>query len=90
MTSLLDFIIPFFIAFLMALSGYMVALVGDWIKKVIIIPLSFMLLFDALIVYIFYAIETTKIELMMCIMLGTILKIITFILYQKYFSNEDN
>ena len=33
MTSLLDFIIPFFIAFLMALSGYMVALVGDWIKK---------------------------------------------------------
>jgi len=88
MNSLLDLIVPFFIALLMALSGYMVALIGDWIKKVIIIPLSFMLLFDALIVYMFYAIETTRIQLMMGIMLGTILKIITFILYQKYLSNE--
>ena len=88
MSSLLDLIVPFFIALLMALSGYMVALIGDWIKKVIIIPLSFMLLFDALIVYMFYAIETTRIQLMMGIMLGTILKIITFILYQKYLSNE--
>ncbi len=88
MSSLLDLIVPFFIALLMALSGYMVALIGDWIKKVIIIPLSFMLLFDALIVYMFYAIETTRIQLMMGIMLGTILKIITFILYQKYLSDE--
>jgi len=88
MSSLLDLIVPFFIALLMALSGYMVALIGDWIKKVIIIPLSFMLLFDGLIVYMFYAIETTRIQLMMGIMLGTILKIITFILYQKYLSNE--
>jgi len=88
MNSLLDLIVPFFIALLMALSGYMVALIGDWIKKVIIIPLSFMVLFDALIVYMFYAIETTRIQLMMGIMLGTILKIITFILYQKYLSDE--
>ena len=88
MSSLLDLVVPFFIALLMALTGYMVALIGDWIKKVIIIPLSFMLLFDALIVYMFYAIETTRIQLMMGIMLGTILKIITFILYQKYLSDE--
>ena len=75
-------------ALIMALSGYMVALVGDWIKKVIIIPISFMLLFDSLVIYMFYAIDITRIQLMMGIMLGTILKIITFILYQKYFSNE--
>ena len=73
---------------IMALSGYMVALVGDWIKKVIIIPVTCMLLFDGFIVYMFYAIETTKIQMMMGIMLGTILKIITFILYQKYLSDE--
>ena len=73
---------------IMALSGYMVALVGDWIKKVIIIPISFMLLFDSFVIYMFYAIDTTRIQLMMGIMLGTILKIITFILYQKYLSDE--
>ena len=75
-------------ALTMALSGYMVALVGDWIKKVIIIPISFMLLFDSLVIYMFYAINTTRIQLMMGIMLGTILKIIVFILYQKYLSDE--
>ena len=88
MSSLLDLIIPFFIALTMALSGYMVALVGDWIKKVIIIPISFMLLFDSFVIYMFYAIDTTRIQLMMGIMLGTILKIIVFILYQKYLSDE--
>ena len=75
-------------ALIMMLSGYMVALVGDWIKKVIIIPVTCMLLFDGLIVYMFYAIGTTKLQMMMGIMLGTILKIIIFILYQKYLSNE--
>jgi len=88
MSSLLDFSIPFFIAIIMALTGYIVAIIGNWIKKVIIIPLFFMLLFDALIVYMFYIIETSKIQLMMGIMLGTILKIITFILYQKHLNNE--
>ncbi len=75
-------------AFIMALSGYMVALVGDWIKTIIIIPVSFMLLFDALTVYMFYAVGTTRLQLMMGIMLGTVLKIIVFLLYQKYLSNE--
>ena len=88
MSSLLDLIFPFFMALTMALSGYMVALVGDWIKKVIIIPISFMLLFDSFVIYMFYAIDTTRIQLMMGIMLGTILKIIVFILYQKYLSDE--
>jgi len=87
MNSVLDLIIPFFIALIMALSGYMVALVGDWIK-LLIIPILFMLLFDALTVYMFYAVGTTRIQLIMGIMLGTILKIIVFILYQKYLSNE--
>tara|TARA_R100000781_G_C4022428_1_gene107638 strand:- start:108 stop:374 length:267 start_codon:yes stop_codon:yes gene_type:complete len=88
MSSILDLIIPLFMAFIMALSGYMVALVGDWIKTIIIIPVSFMLLFDALTVYMFYAVGTTRLQLMMGIMLGTVLKIIVFLLYQKYLSNE--
>jgi hypothetical protein len=87
MNSVLDLIIPLFMALIMALSGYMVALVGDWIK-LLIIPILFMLLFDALTVYMFYAVGTTRIQLIMGVMLGTILKIIVFILYQKYLSNE--
>ena len=59
--------------FIMTLSGFMVALIGDWIKKILIIPIICMFLFDSLIVYMFYVIGS---------------KIIIFILYQKYLSNE--
>ena len=72
MNSVLDLIIPLFMALIMALSGYMVALVGDWIK-LLIIPILFMLLFDALTVYMFYAVGTTRIQLIMGVMLGTCL-----------------
>ena len=75
-------------ALIMSLSGYMVALIGDWIKKIIIVPILIMLIFDGVIIYMFLKIGTTKLQLMMGIMLGTILKIITFILYQKYLSDE--
>ena len=75
-------------ALIMSLSGYMVALIGDWIKKIIIVPILIMLIFDGIIIYMFLKIGTTKLQLMMGIMLGTILKIITFILYQKYLSDE--
>tara|TARA_B000000557_G_C20637632_1_gene385004 strand:- start:433 stop:699 length:267 start_codon:yes stop_codon:yes gene_type:complete len=88
MTSIFDLIIPFIMALIMSLSGYMVALIGDWIKKIIIVPILIMLIFDGIIIYMFLKIGTTKLQLMMGIMLGTILKIITFILYQKYLSDE--
>tara|TARA_B100000287_G_scaffold139513_1_gene131442 strand:- start:432 stop:698 length:267 start_codon:yes stop_codon:yes gene_type:complete len=88
MTSIFDLIIPFIMALIMSLSGYMVALIGDWIKKIIIVPILIMLIFDGVIIYMFLKIGTTKLQLMMGIMLGTILKIITFILYQKYLSDE--
>jgi hypothetical protein len=88
MNSLLDLIIPFMMGFIMTLSGFMVALIGDWIKKILIIPIISMFLFDSLIIYMFYAIGITKIQIMMGIMMGTISKIIIFILYQKHLSNE--
>jgi len=88
MNSLSDLIIPFMMGFIMTLSGFMVALIGDWIKKILIIPIICMFLFDSLIVYMFYAIGITKIQIMIGIMMGTISKIIIFILYQKYLSNE--
>jgi len=87
MSSILDLIIPFFMALIIALSGYIVALISDWMQT-IIIPLLVMLLFDLLTVYMFYAINTTKIQLMMGVILGITLKIIVFLLYQKYLSNE--
>jgi len=88
MSSLLDLISPFIIALLMTLTGYMVALVGDWIKRIIIVPIICMILFDSLVIFMYYSLGTSKLQMMTGIMLGTILKIITFILYQKYFSNE--
>ena len=88
MSSLLDLISPFIIALLMTLTGYMVALVGDWIKRIIIVPIICMILFDSLVIFMYYSLGTSKLQMMTGIMLGTILKIIVFILYQKYFSNE--
>ncbi len=85
MNSLSDLIIPFMMGFIMTLSGFMVALIGDWIKKILIIPIISMFLFDSLIIYMFYAIGITKIQIMMGIMMGTISKIIIFILYQKHY-----
>ena len=72
----------------MALSGYMATLFNDWIKKLIILPIIIMLLFDSGIIFIYSFIGTTKIQLVTGIMLGIILKIIIFILYQKYLSDE--
>ena len=88
MLGLADLIIPFMIGFLMTLSGYMVALFSDWMIKIIILPIIIMLLFDSLVVYIFYAIKVTKIQIIMGIMIGVISKIIILILYKKYLSNE--
>ena len=53
MTSIFDLIIPFIMALIMSLSGYMVALIGDWIKKIIIVPILIMLIFDGIIIYMF-------------------------------------
>ena len=58
--------------FIMTLSGFMVALIGDWIKKILIIPIISMFLFDSLIIYMFDAIGITKIQIMMGIMMGPI------------------
>jgi len=88
MSSLLDLISPFIIALLMTLTGYMVALVGDWIKRIIIVPIICMILFDSLVIFMYYSLGTSKLQMMTGIMLGIILKIITFILYQKYLSDE--
>lgn len=88
MSSLLDLIVPFIIALLMACSGYMAAIASDWIKKIVIIFIIIMLLFDSGIIYVYYLFETTKIQIISGIMLGTILKVIIFLLYKKYLSNE--
>ncbi len=54
----------------------------------IAIPLLCMFIFDMVTLYGFYMIETSKIQMMFGVMLGTILKIILFVLYQKYLSDE--
>ena len=88
MTKLVDLIVPFMIAITMGFSGYAVALIADYIRKIIIIPLICMFVFDMVTLYGYYAIETSKLQMMMGVMLGTIFKIVSFILYQKYLSNE--
>ena len=88
MNSLLNLIIPFIIAILMACSGYMLALANDFLKKIIIVFIIIMLMFDTGILYAYYLLETSKIQIISGIMLGTILKIIVFLVYQKYLSEN--
>ena len=63
MSSLLDLISPFIIGALMALSGYAVILIGELMKKIIIIPLVSMLIFDSLIITMYVLLGTTKLQL---------------------------
>jgi len=88
MSSLLDLISPFIIALLMTLTGYMVALVGNWIKRTIVVPVICMILFDSLVIFMYYFLGTSKLQMITGVMFGIILKIIIYILYQKYLSDE--
>ena len=88
MNNLSDLIVPFMIAVTMGASGYAVALIADYIRKIIIIPLICMFVFDAAVLFGYYSIETSKLQMMMGVMLGTIFKIVSFVLYQKYLSKE--
>ena len=70
------------------LNSYPQGVIADYIRKIIIIPLICMFVFDAAVLFGYYSIETSKLQMMMGVMLGTIFKIVSFILYQKYLSNE--
>tara|TARA_B100000073_G_scaffold287590_1_gene249476 strand:- start:588 stop:833 length:246 start_codon:yes stop_codon:yes gene_type:complete len=76
------------IAFLMVLSAYCLCLIGDYLKKDMIITLPLMMVFDALIIFTYYKIDASKFELASGILIGTISKIIVFLLYQKHLRNE--
>ena len=89
MSSSFDLISPFIIGALMALSGYAVILIGELMKKIIIIPLIAMLLFDSLIVTMYVLMGTTKIQLMTGIMFGTIFKVIIFLLHNRHLREND-
>ncbi len=89
MSSLLDLISPFIIGALMALSGYAVILIGELMKKIIIIPLVSMLIFDSLIITMYVLLETTKLQLMTGIMFGTIFKVVIFLLHHRNLRSND-
>lgn len=72
----------------MVLSAYCLCLIGDYLKKNMMITLPLMMIFDALIIFTYYKIGASKIELASGILIGTISKIITFLLYQKHLRNE--
>tara|TARA_R100001480_G_scaffold154326_1_gene159248 strand:+ start:1565 stop:1831 length:267 start_codon:yes stop_codon:yes gene_type:complete len=88
MSSLTDLISVFLIAILMACTGYTVALAEDIIKKLIIIPIIVMCFFDGAVIYMYSLFGTTKIQLISGVIFGIVLKIISFLLYQKYLSNN--
>ena len=73
----------------MAFSGYGVILIGDIIKKIIIVPLIAMLMFDTLIVTMYVLLGTTKLQLMTGIMFGTIFKVIVFLLHHRHLKDEN-
>ena len=76
------------IAFLMILSAYCLCLIGDYLKKDMIITLPLMMVFDALIIFTYYKVGASKLELASGILVGTICKIIMFLLYQKHLIDE--
>ena len=76
------------IAFLMILSAYCLCLIGDYLKKDMIITLPLMMVFDALIIFTYYKVGASKLELASGILVGTICKIIMFLLYQKHLRDE--
>tara|TARA_B100000287_G_scaffold11722_1_gene11940 strand:+ start:769 stop:1038 length:270 start_codon:yes stop_codon:yes gene_type:complete len=76
------------ISSLMALSGYVIFLIKDYINKhlsVLLMPL--MILIDGIIIYPYYILGIPKFDLVTGILFGTIFKIIIFLLSQK-FQNE--
>jgi len=88
MTGLHDLIMPFMLAFLMTSSGYAVALISDYIKIIILIPTLLMFMFDSIIIYFYYAVGISKLQIMTGIMIGIIFKIIVFILYYKHLKSN--
>ena len=76
------------IAFLMILSAYCLCLIGDYLKKDMIITLPLMMVFDALIIFTYYKVGASKLELASGILVGTICKIIMFLLYKKHLRDE--
>ena len=76
------------IPFLMILSAYCLCLIGDYIKEYMIITLPLMLFFDGLIIFTYYKLGMEKFDMVSGILVGTICKIIIFLLYQKHLRNE--
>tara|TARA_B100000902_G_scaffold202459_1_gene192996 strand:+ start:216 stop:455 length:240 start_codon:yes stop_codon:yes gene_type:complete len=72
------------IALLLALSAYIVALLGDTFKRNLLILIPIMISFDTVTVFTMASIIEVKLTIAVGVMAGTMLKVIVFILYQKY------
>ena len=76
----------FSIASLFALSAYVVALLGDTLKLkqglVMLMPIMFA--FDAVTIFMITSIIQIKLTIAVGVMAGTMLKVIVFVMYQKY------
>ena len=71
------------IAFLLGLSAYLVALLGDTFKHNLLILIPIMFAFDAITIFTIATIVQIKLTIAVGVMAGTMLKVIVFILYQK-------
>ena len=76
------------ITFLMILSAFFLCLMGDYLKQYMIITLPIMFLFDAMIIYTYYKLGMAKFDIASGVLVGTISKVIIFLLYQKYLRDE--
>ena len=72
------------IAFLLGLSAYVVALLGDTFKHNLLILMPIMFAFDAVTIFTIASIVQIKLPIAVGVMAGTMLKVIVFIIYQKY------
>ena len=76
------------ITFLMMLSAFCLCLMGDYLKQYMVITLPIMFLFDTIIIYTYYKLGMTKFDIASGVLIGTISKVIIFLLYQKYLRDE--
>jgi hypothetical protein len=76
------------IASFFALTAYLVCILGETLKRNVLVLMGIMFMFDGLAVGTIAFIVKIKLPIAVGILFGTVLKVIIFLLYQKHFRDE--
>jgi len=76
------------IASFFALTAYLVCILGETLKRNVLVLMGIMFMFDGLAVGTIAFIVKIKLPIAVGILFGTVLKVIIYLLYQKHFRDE--